>query len=68
MLRFMKGSYKEADLRKLTNILYEGSKTALDCNLECDQCPDAKVCKDVSELIEYLSNLLKLLPEAKNPQ
>lgn len=68
MLRFMKGSYKEADLRKLTKILYEGSKTALDCNLECDQCPDAKVCKDVSELTEYLLNLLKLLPRGENPQ
>lgn len=62
MLRFMKGSYKDAELRKLTKILYEGSKNALECNLECDQCPDAKVCKDVSELLEYL---LELLPEAK---
>lgn len=68
MIRFMKGSYKDTDLRKLIKILNEGSKTALDCNLECDQCQDAKVCKDVSELTEYLLNLLKLLPEAKNPQ
>lgn len=62
MLRFMKGSYKDTDLHKLINILYEGSKTALECNLECDQCPDAKVCKDVSELTAYL---IELLPEAK---